>query len=113
MNYLENKIMKKYETLISIRESKPIRLLADSREHAVELIQQDCPGWTFDAITEIVKEETEEEDGDYIDHEIYGFCESSGKPIFYGDYYYQWDDSVMTHLEYGGADETHKPVLAE
>lgn len=107
--------MKKYETLITFRESKPISLMADSREHAVKIIKREHPGWSFDGIVEIVKEETDDEDGDFIDHEILGFCEFSGKPIFYGDYYYQWcgEDAIMTHLDEGGAHENHKPVLAE
>lgn len=107
--------MKKYETIISKRETKKVNTLADSREHAIELLRRDYPKWEFDILTEIVKEETEDEDVDFIDHEIFGFCEATDRPIFYGDYYYQWcgDDTVMTHLDLGGADENHKPTLAE
>lgn len=107
--------MKKYETIISKRETKKVKTLADSREHVIELLRRDYPKWEFDILTEIVKEETEDEDADFIDHEIFGFCESTDRPIFYGDYYYQWggDDAVMTHLDLGGADENHEPTLAE
>ena len=107
--------MKTYETTISIRDTKTVRLTSESREDVVNRLKQEYPGWSFDILTEIVKEETEDEDEEYIDYEIYGFCESTDRPIFYGDYYYQWcgDDAVMTHLDLGGADENHKPTLAE
>lgn len=107
--------MKKFETIISKRETQTVKTLAESREEVVEFLRQEYPRWQFDFVTEIVKDETEDEDADFIDHEIFGFCETSGKPIFIGDYYYQWggEDAVMTHLDEGGADENHEPTLAE
>lgn len=107
--------MKNYETIISKRDTKKVKTLAESREHVIKILRQEYPNWHFDFVTEIVKGKTEDDDDDFIDHEIYGYCESSGRPIFYGDYYYQWggEDAVMTHLDEGGADERHKPVLAE
>ena len=107
--------MKKYITTLTKRETKEAKLFANSREDAVKLLKEDFPKWDFEIITEVVKDQKEDEDGEYVDHEIYGFCESTDRPIFYGDYYYQWggDDAVMTHLDLGGADENHKPTLAE
>ena len=107
--------MKKYETIISIRETKTVRLTSESREDVVNRLKQEYPGWSFDIITEIVEEETRDGDEDYINHEIFGYCESSGRPIFFGDEYYQWcgEDWILTHKDVGGADENHKLSIAE